>query len=361
MGIYSLSFKNFKKKKLRSVLTMLGIIIGVVALVTLMGIGSGLTSYIKEETESMFGDITIMNSSSSFMTPGDAYISKETVDMIKNMPQLYNIQEQTQFPSTINNTPIYVIGLTDWNMVKISSGTQGVVIDRILVDKFGYKIGSEILVANKKMMVTGISNQSMPNGIGYVTLDLKEALPLNDNKISMITASTKSDPETVKKKVEAQVNGVTASIKSDFSKEIDDMMGGITIFVGAIASVALLVGIISIANIMLINVTERTREIGILKAIGFTNKEILISIIMEACLLGVIGAILGLIIASLLLQLTIIFIAPSLGMNINIFQMLPLWLISGVIIGSAILSVLAGAYPAWMASRLNVVEALRYE
>ena len=86
------------------------------------------------------------------------------------------------------------------------------------------------------------------------------------------------------------------------SEEIDEMMQGVLLFIGAISSIALLVGIISIVNIMIVNVTERTREIGVLKAIGFTNREILGSILTESGLLGFLGALAGVIIAALLMK-----------------------------------------------------------
>ena len=139
-------------------------------------------------------------------------------------------------------------------------------------------------------------------------------------------------------------------------------MQTVTLFVSAIASVALLVGVISIVNIMLVNVSERTREIGVLKAIGFTNREILGSILTEAGFLGFMASVIGIIIAAILMETGITLYGSQLGMaNISITQMLPLWLVAGVIAGATILSVLAGLYPAWRASRLNVVEALRYE
>lgn len=103
MSIYKLSFKNLNRRKLRSALTMLGIVIGVTALVVLMGLGSGMTSYMKGQTESMMGDVTIMNSSAAaFMgSTGDSYINKEAVAKIKNMSQLYDIKEETQFQTNI--------------------------------------------------------------------------------------------------------------------------------------------------------------------------------------------------------------------------------------------------------------------
>jgi putative ABC transport system permease protein len=199
-------------------------------------------------------------------------------------------------------------------------------------------------------------------GMGFVYLDIDRALPLNDNKVSSITASARGDPETAKNDVENQIPDTMAMTQSDFTKQIDDMMNGIMLFIGAIASIGLLVGVISIVNIMLVNVTERTREIGVLKAIGFTNREVLGSILMEAGLLGFIGALIGLVLAAILLQLSIILFGPQLGMeDVSLAYMLPTWLILAVVGGATVLSVLAGLYPAWRASRLNVVEALRYD
>ncbi len=364
MSIYKLSLKNFKRRKLRSALTMLGIVIGVTALVSLMGIGTGMTSYMKEQTDSMMGDVTITNSSggSGFTgSTGDSFIDPKTVTKIEGMPQLYNVKKTTQFNTEMNNMPIVVMGMSDWNQIKIN-GTPGVVVSKTIVDQFGYKIGSDITIKNQKLKVTGTTNEGGDGGTGIVFMDINKALPMNSNKVSSITASTKGDPDTVKKDIEGSISGISALTKTDVSKQIDDIMKTVTLFVGAIASVALLVGVISIVNIMLVNVSERTREIGVLKAIGFTNREILGSILSEAGLIGFISAIAGVIVAAVLLQVGISLFGAEYGLaNIKLAQMLPLWLVAAVIGGATILSILAGLYPAWRASRLNVVEALRYE
>ena len=363
MSIYKLSLKNFKRRKLRSALTMLGVIIGVTALVALMGIGTGMTSYMKEQTDSLMGDVTIVNSSggSGFTgSTGDTFLNSKAVAQLEKMSQVYEIKKETQFQSEISNMQIIVEGMSDWNQIKIN-GTPGVVISKTLVDAFGYKIGSNITVKDRKMTVTGITNEG-GFGIGLVFINIDKALSMNDNKVSTITANTKVDPDTAKTQIESSVNGTSALTKSDYTKQIDSIMQTVTLFVGAIASVALLVGVISIVNIMLVNVSERTREIGVLKAIGFKNKEILGSILTEAGFLGFMASVIGIIIAAILMETGITLYGSQLGMaNISITQMLPLWLVAGVIAGATILSVLAGLYPAWRASRLNVVEALRYE
>jgi putative ABC transport system permease protein len=372
LGIYKLSFKNFKRRKLRSALTMLGIVIGVTTLILLLGFSTGAKTYMIDQTESMMGDIVITNSSSvAFMgsVSGDAYLDKNAVSKIKNMSQLYNFKEDTQFTSTINGVPVMIAGTNNWDPIKDQfkiNGTQGVVISKYLVNKFGYKIGSKIKIKDKEFTVTGIIDMSEVTNmgeVGMIYLDIDKALPLNNNKVMSITASVKGDPKAAKKEVENNINGTSAYTSSDFTKQIEDMMNGQMLFIGAIASIGLLVGIISIINIMLVNVAERTREIGVLKAIGFKNRSILGSILTEAGLLGFIGAIVGIIIAAILMEIGIVyFFSQQPGMeSFSLANMLPLWLVAGVIGGAVILSVLAGLYPAWRASRLNVVEALRYE
>lgn len=360
MSIYRLSFKNLRRRKLRSILTMLGIVIGVVALVVLVGISTGMTSYMKQSTNNLMGDVLIMNSTGGgtvMASPGSSFLEPEAVSQIKNMSQLYNFKEDVSFMTEFNGTQIYIVGTSDWSQIKLN-GTQGVVVSKSLTDN-GYKIGSKINIKGQEMTVTGTFTEGAM-GMGVVVIDAAKALPMNNNKPSSITANTKGDPEVVKKEIESNVNGTIASTKSDMSKQIDDMMKGLTLFIAGIASIALLVGVISIVNIMLVNVTERTRELGVLKAIGFTNREVLGSILVESALIGFIGSVVGVIVAAVLLEVGIIFFSSQIG-DIQLVSMLPWWLLIGVIGGATLLSVLAGLYPAWRASRLNVVEALRNE
>lgn len=360
MGIYSLSFKNFRRRKLRSILTMLGVVIGVIALVVLVGLSTGMTAYMKESTSNMMGDVMIMNSTGGgtiMAQAGSSFLNPEAVDEIKNMPQLYNIKEEVQFLTEFNGTSIYIIGTSDWSQVDIN-GTTGVVVSDALV-AMGYDIGDKITVKDQEFTVTGTFSEGTM-GMGVLILDADKALPLNDNRTTSLTANTRGDPEVIKDEVVNSMDGITVSTKSDMTKQIEDMMSGLTLFIGGIASIALLVGVISIVNIMLVNVTERTREIGVLKAIGFTGREVLGSILLEAALIGFIGGLVGLIAAAILLQLAVMLFGSQIG-DIQLVQMLPVWLIAGVLGGATGLSVLAGLYPAWRASRLNVVEALRNE
>jgi putative ABC transport system permease protein len=139
--------------------------------------------------------------------------------------------------------------------------------------------------------------------------------------------------------------------------EVQEWADKAQLFMGIIAGIALVVGILSVVNTMMMSVMERTRELGVLKAIGFTNWELKGSILFESGLLGLLGSIAGV----LLGIVGILLIAKMLNFTDYITDMIPLWLVGGVIVGSTLLSILAGLYPARRASKLNVVEALRNE
>ena len=350
MNLYNLAFNNIRRKKLRSALTMLGIIIGAATLVVLLGVTAGATSAVKAETDQYMYDVVITPASST----GSYLMDAETVSKIRSRSNLFDFREVTAFRENINGNEISFEGVNDWKQVKLKNGTSGVVISQDVADKLGYGIGSKIKVKDQELTITGISNvvQAL-----YVHIDQGTAKQLTDDKVSAIYASTDGDPQTVADEIEEQISGVSVETKSENVAEVQAMTDQALLFMGFIAGIALLVGIISVINTMLISVMERTRELGILKATGFTNREIKGSILFESGLLGLSGGVIGVI-----LGITgIVVIANVLKLTEYIPDMMPLWLILGVIAGATLLSVLAGLYPAMRASKLNVVEALRNE
>lgn len=350
MDLYSLAFNNIRRRKLRSILTTLGIIIGVATIVMLLGVTTGVTSAIKDETNKYMYDVVVTPASST----GSYLMDGQTASDIRNRSELYDFREVTVFSEDIKGDRLFFEGTNNWKDVKLKTGTYGVVIYQSVADKYGYSIGSKIKVKNRELTVTGISKDTQSF---YVFIDQAYAKQLAGNKVSAIYASTDGDPKTVSEEIERQINGISVETKSEKVNEVQEMTGQALLFTAIIASVALLVGIISVINTMLISVMERTKELGVLKAIGFTNWEIKGSILFESGLLGFSGGIVGVIFGII----GIIGIANVLKLTEYMYGMMPLWLILGVIVGSTLLSVLAGLYPAMRASKLNVVEALRNE
>ena len=350
MNLYQLAFSNISRRKLRSALTMLGIIIGAATIMALVGTTTGLTSAVKDQTNAYMYDVMISPASSS----GYSLMDSQTVSKVRSMPKLFDFREVTLFSDTVNGNKMFFEGTNDWKQLKLKSGTPGVVINQVAADKLGYGIGSKIKIKNKELTVTGINNEGQAP---YAYINQDTAKQMAGDKVSAIYARTNGDPKTVGDEVKKQINDISVQTKSEKIAQVQDMTSQALLFIGIIASIALLVGVISVINTMLISVMERTKELGVLKAIGFTNWELKGSILFESGLLGFSGAVIGIILGIA----AIIVIANMLRLTEYIPGMLPLWLIASVVAGATLLSILAGLYPAMRASKLNVVEALRHE
>ena len=349
MDLYKLAFNNIRRRKLRSALTMLGIIIGVATIMVLVGITAGATSVVKEETSAYMYDVTVSPAGST----GSYLMDNQTASKVEAYSKLYDTKEFTVFKQTINGQEIAVQGTNDWKQLRLKTGSPGVVMDYSIADTLGYKVGSKVNIDGKEMTITGIAKED-GNGL-YINQTL--AKEMQDNRVSIITARTHGDPKTVADALAKDVGNVTVETKSDKVAEVQEMADKSMLFASLIASVGLLVGIISVVNTMFISVMERTRELGVLKAIGFTNKQIMGSTLFEAGILGFIGAVVGVIVGAI----GIVALANVLNFTDYMSDMLPAWLIVSAIAGSTLLSILAGLYPAVRASKLNVVEALRNE
>jgi putative ABC transport system permease protein len=146
---------------------------------------------------------------------------------------------------------------------------------------------------------------------------------------------------------------LTARTSGDFVAQIASVIERITRFVTGVAVIGLVVGAIGIANIMLVSVTERTREIGVMKAVGARNRDVLTLFLVEAGLLGAVGAILALPVG------LVVGYAATRYAEVT-FALAPAWMATAVVVG-VVVGVVAGLYPAWRAARIDPIDALRYE
>ncbi|BDZ67817.1 ABC transporter permease [Methanobacterium ferruginis] len=141
--------------------------------------------------------------------------------------------------------------------------------------------------------------------------------------------------------------------ENQFLSRLEDLLVNLVYILDGVASVALLVGVLGIMNTMGFNLSDRKREIGLLKSMGFTKNQIFISCTLESGLLGLIGSIIGVIIGTLGIWIISTFLEPGF-----LTVLLPFWLIPGTVFITTILSLILGLYPAWFTSKIKVKEAL---
>jgi putative ABC transport system permease protein len=236
-------------------------------------------------------------------------------------------------------------------------------------------VGKEVLVEGQVFTVIGVADrQRQALGSGANPEDNIAILPLStlrkmfpQQKDYVIFIRAKS-PEVVPQVVDSTRDLLRRKRRLPSNKEDDfaiftpdlfldlwkQISAGIFALIFLVASVTLLVGGIGVMNIMLVSVTERTREIGIRKAIGAKRRNIMQQFLFEAMTLTVVGGVIG-IVGGSGVGLTVRSLAPSLPATISAF-----WVVAGLITAASI-GLLFGLYPAWKAARLDPVEALRYE
>ena len=399
---FNLAFKNIKERLSRSILTLLGIAIGIMAIISLMAIGEGMNVAVTGELSSL-SDTILVNVGDGFsifsmgsMEDNGEYLTERDISDVERIAGIKEVTTQLTGVGTLrysnNNVSVTLTGVDSETMElqysheNLESGTllqendrnKIVIGAKIAHDYFDSEItvGNRVKINGNKFFVAGIFGEQGMGGITS-TDDIVLLLPRDFEEITgesniysaTVTVYDVNAVENIASEIERVINEnhgddefASATTMSSILESIQMVLSIIQTVLVAIASIALVVASIGIMNTMLTSVMERTREIGIMKAIGATNKDIMIIFILEGMLLsiagGVIGVLLG-IFGSKGVTAVLTSVGPSNSSNLQpVISLTAIVLAVGV---SMIVGVFSSLYPAWKAAKMSPIEAVRYE
>ena len=408
------AFRSIIATPLRSGLTALGVIVGVTSVIVLVSLGQGIKKQVEDEITALGTNLLFITASSEDSTTGvqggrNSGLSLTLSDAEKlissNISGVRNIAPQIDFPAQLiagnYNVEATVFGTTPEYIDVISTETlSGEFITQKDVDTKALRmvLGSEIAktlfpdqepigkiirlsLFNRfdfRFLVTGVMKpkggnddddfsvfipvSTMQNRIGFLRN------PTGDVNVFRIIVRSEdgAEKELVSNKISENLKLIHDVDKPDFEiTSMDQLLeasnkvtGALTLFLGSIAGISLLVGAIGVGNIMLVSVTERTREIGTLRSIGATKFDIRLQFVTEALTICLLGGILGIIIGIIIcLNLSDI----SFGDAENLSAVVTPTSVIVAFVVSFFVGLISGAYPAYRASELDPIEALRSE
>jgi ABC-type antimicrobial peptide transport system, permease component len=397
-----IALHGLRSNRLRSVLTMLGIIIGVAAVILLVAFGNGLQTYINEAFGPLANQLTISKTQGSLsgsgepkdLTDGDVEALSNSVkapDILSVTPivnGVANVQASgaTTRASVVGTTADY-FAVTDRELVvgeyfdeqQVRNKAKVAVLGpNVVADLFGgdagAALGKQVRVGRTSFRVIGVVT---PNGqqddVVFMPLGTARAYLLGGgDEVNQIIVRATSTNEV--DAAEAQINAILDDrhrIREPEARDFNvlklqtlldqssQVLSFVTLFTAAVAGISLVVGSIGVANIMLVTVTERTREIGIRKAIGARRRAILQQFLIESMMLSGIGGIIG-ILLGIGLSAAAGVVLPALVQDFPAPVVSPGSVILSFSI-SLIIGLIAGGYPANRAARLRPIEALRYQ
>jgi len=398
------AFESLLANKLRAALTMLGIVIGVAAVIILLALGNGVSASIQGQIQGIGSNlITIMTNYDN--SGGYPALSMKDVEIIRDpyyVPAVKQATAEVRSTQEVlnggNNTRVTVSGVTasyfGIRNLTVESGqllgdedvdgearvaVLGATAATDLFPDGEFPIGQSVKIRGVQYKVIGVLQSE--GGMGFGGPDEQVYIPLTtaQSRLSSLRTRTgqravtivyaealdRSYMETAPEQIKGalrELHGIAYQQEDDFTilsqtdilSAFSTIMTTINIFLGAIAGISLLVGGIGIMNIMLVSVTERTREIGIRKAVGALRRDILVQFLVESTLLSGTGGLVGIGIGFVVSFLV--------GRFVD--ELTPVIQISNILMSSGFavaVGLVFGIYPAWRAARLRPIEALRYE
>lgn len=397
--LMSTAFSSLMVNKLRSFLTMIGIVIGVASILSIISIGSGGQSAIVSTLESPRMQRTIQIVPTELMAPGipqpgqvlsfddaDFALARQFSGVADVYSTLYgqaDVQAQSgKATASVEAGPDFLADIGHFSVVKgrmfsslevLAHRNVALVSSSLAKQLFGNQdpIGESVFVNGQMLQIIGVATSSQGDllsgflGSQYFYLpsttctDLFPWWTVSEMDIQVQPGISKSDlSRRIVTALNIHAHNPTAFEDSSgtlvgLEKTIQTITSILTMVIGAIAGISLIVGGIGVMNIMLVAVSERTQEIGIRISLGATRRDVLTQFLMEAAVLTLVGGSVGVI------------LGMSISEGIRVFAhfgtFVPWWAVIGSVLFSILVGVACGLYPANKAARMNPIDALRYE
>ena len=385
ISILKTAFKSILSNKLRSSLTMLGLIIGIASVIVLVGIGNGASTNVRSQVQSLGADIITISVNSD-----DTSFEYEDLEEFKTLDNIESIAPYKRLSSTItrnttstSNSSLMAINnnYLDITNTSLKEGRTISIIDIENKSKvcilgsdvastlfsLADPLGQTIKINGDKYTVIGVLEEqgtSMGNNIdNMVLIPITTAKYLGeDTSITNLYVKVKDEnyintsinilENYIRQKLSISSDYFSVSSQDSVLDTMENVNNTLSLLLGGIASISLIVGGIGVMNVMLVSVTERTKEIGIRKSLGAKKSDILLQFLVEALVLSILGGIIGII-----LGLSIGNILEDFDFTFNPSNVIIL--IS--FIASSAIGLVFGIFPAYRAAKLNPIEALRTE
>jgi putative ABC transport system permease protein len=402
MSSWSMAMRSLRRRRLRTGLTVSGIVVGIAMTFVLLSLVAGVQGQTTTLIRALGGaDITVSNSTTtgaglfgrtSQFTGVAPTLNESLTQSISQIPGVYAVSPELTFSGSVNGTRVTITGidpatysvvtsgLNIVNGTSFSSEVNEVVLGKSVADNLNATLGGLVMVGPNSsseqpftvvgIFETGISFQELA---AYIPLNYGQNMTGQQGLVTeiLVKCVDPNDVSAVASAITAAIPGIRATSPTTLVQQASQLVNTLGLFFAVIGLVALFAGSLGVVNTMIMSVSERTREIGTLKAMGARDSKILRIFLTEGLLIGLIGGTVGILIGALLSFLFPLFTrgifsasgGAGFGSRLSGITVAPaitpfnlaLCFSLGALVG-----VLAGLYPAWRAARMRPVEALRY-
>ncbi len=384
---FSMAKRNLGRRRFRSALTILGIIVAITTVVSISMVMLGLQQEVTNIVNEIIGPSLIVRTGQAGIPgAGSAFpeIPESISYIIEKIPEVEGAYPTIEFIAEINGYTTLVQGIREEDLQNIYSdplesgtsfrpGVKSVILSHSVADQLGVKVNDTVIIVPKRGVGAGTGEPFLVVGIlkdmgplesyigSLIRLETAQQLTGYQGYVSRIMVRVKDPTYTnyIKAEIERMFPQVDVRSQEDILSNVNELLSNVNVVLVALGSISTIVGAIGVMNTVLTSVYERTREIGILKAVGAENTHILLVFLTESLLMGLIGGTLGAILGTgLTYALKFLISKMLLGVQVPIVFSPEIY-IAGILI-AVLISEAASLYPAWKAANTRPVEALRF-